>query len=227
MAVAASSAETRARCRPSPVNGSRNPAASPASNQPGPGAAGHPMPDGPRPLDAVEGLPGAPGGRVVRRGRDRGDEPRGHGLRAVASDRRAPRRTEDDPDVDPPARDRRDADVPVADEPHPGVALRGAVRIGEVVREAEARREPGRPGDAGGSGHDRAQAVGADDDACRQGEPLVRSGAVHADRRRGRRRSRSSPGGRRRPPLAARSSSAGSSAERSNPTAGSPPPSAP
>ena len=36
--AAASSAETRARWRPSPVNGSRNPAASPTRNQPGPPA---------------------------------------------------------------------------------------------------------------------------------------------------------------------------------------------
>ena len=155
-----------------------------AREQPaGSGTAGHSMPDRPRPLDAVQGGLGAPRGRVVRRGRDRGDEPRGHGLGTVASHRRAPRRTEDDPDVDAPTRDRRDADVPIADEAHPGVAIRGTVRIGEVVGHAEARREPGRPRHAAGSGHDRSEAVGADDDARRQGEPLVRPAAV--DPRRG------------------------------------------
>ena len=211
------------------MNGSRKPAASPTSSQPGPARRVTRWPSGQAPATASVGVAVAPRGRVVGRRRDGGDDRVGDGARAVPGERRPPRAAEHDPDVDPAAGHRRDPDVAVAQHPHPGVAAAGRIGVGQVVGQPDPRVEPDRPGDTGRPGDDRVRPVGADDDrrphairaAVRRRAPPSRPA------RQVRRRSRSSRGGPRRRPPTARSSRTGSSRDRSNPTAGSPPVSAP
>ena len=124
----------------------------------------------------------------------------GDRARPVAGERVPPRPTEHDPDVDPAARHRRDADVAVAQDAHPGVAVgpRRRVAVGEVVGQAEPRREPGRAGDAGRTRDDRMRPVRPDDDRGLQRDASGRPDrGPRAAERRGRRRRRSSPAGRR------------------------------
>ena len=76
-----------------------------------------------------------------------------------------PRPPEHDADIDPAAGHRRDPDVAVAQDAHPGIAARVRVGIGKVVRQADPRSRAGpaarrRPP----ARHDRMQAVRADDD---------------------------------------------------------------
>ena len=133
-----------------------------------------------------------------------------------------------DPDVDPPAGDRSDPDITVAQDSHPGVAARVRVRVGEVVGQPDPRVETSRTGDSNPARDDRVESVGADDDrGAERGGPPVGAADGGAARSVGRRRSRASRAGHRRPRVTARSRSAGSSRDRSKPTAGSPPVSAP
>ena len=74
IAAAASSVETSARWRPSPVNGSRNPAASPTSNQPGPARRVTRRPSGAAPASGSQRSAVAPRGRIAVGRRDRGHD---------------------------------------------------------------------------------------------------------------------------------------------------------
>ena len=177
---------------PRPVNGSRNPAASPTSSQPGPGP------------------PARPGGRAARRRRPRRAaapparrpgrprwrartrrSDRATAARPVARQRRPPRRPSTIPTFTRPPGTGRDPDVAVADDEHPRVATaRRTVGSRDVVASPSAAGQARGPGHAGRRGHDRAQPVGADDRPRR--EPVVAcrraSRTLEPARRRGRRR---------------------------------------
>ena len=170
IATAASSVETSARWMPSPVNGSRKPAASPTRNQPGPArrvtrraerrrrrrcvrtrSPPTSRPDRPR-----------PGGSCGGHGRP--SRPRRRGQRV------APRGAQHDPDVDAAARDRGEPDIAVADHNESGVAAavigRRGPGVGDVPGQSDPGREAGGPGDAGCAGDERMGAIRADDDPC-------------------------------------------------------------
>ena len=138
-------------------------------------------------------------------------------------------RPEHDPDVDPAAGHRRDPDIAVAQDAHPGVA---AARPGRGRGGGRSARPADRAGPAGRRRPPRATTecgpsaptTTARGSWSRRPVGLADASSapvVEIDRRR-----RASRAGRRRRP-AASSSSAGSSRDRSNPTAGSPPVSAP
>ena len=94
-----------------------------ADEQPAPaGPAAHAMADRPGARDGVERRAVAPGGGIVVGRRDARDEPVRDRVRAIAGDLGLPRGPEHDPDVHSVAGHRRDADVAVADDPHPGIA---------------------------------------------------------------------------------------------------------
>ena len=73
-------------------------------------------------------------------------------------------RAQHDPDVDASGGDRREPDVAIADQHHPGVADREAIRVDHVVREPDPPPEIGRPLDTRSPPDDRSRAVGPDDD---------------------------------------------------------------
>jgi hypothetical protein len=142
------------------------------------------MPDRRRTGDPVERRTVPPPARIAEARRDGRDDRTGDPLRAIAGEARPPRRTEDDADVHPAAGHRRDADVAVADEPHPRVdtGLVGTF-VGKVVREPDPWCDPGRSGDPGGTSDDGSEPIRADDDpgAERRLARPGRGGAV-ADR---------------------------------------------
>ena len=135
MAGAASSAETRARWSPSPLNGSRNPAASPTRNQPWAGSGVARMPSGAAPATASVGWSsaarhGAGSSAVAGRSRRIPAAEGGRPLALRSAGRHDGPRTM--PDVDPLAGHRRDADVSVADDlrdgPRPASSPRPSAR---------------------------------------------------------------------------------------------------
>ena len=221
MAAAASSAETSARWSPSPVNGSRNPAASPTSSQPGPARRVTRCADRPCAGDLVERrVGGARSAGSSGRWRDRGHDRRGDRPRPVPGDRPATERPQHDPDVHPPARHRRDPDVAVADQAHPRVASRpSGRRRGDRSARAARDRPAGRATPAARATTERgpsaptmtarAESRGPLLRRGRAGRPVSRSTAVTAQPRR-----TSAPAAR------ASSSRAGSSARPVEPDAG-------
>ena len=116
-----------------------------ADEQPaGTGAPGHAVTERPGARDGVQRLAVAPQRRVLVGRRDGGDDGGGHRAGAVTGQRRAPRRAQHDPDVHPAAGDRRDADVAVAQDPHPRVADAGRVRCPRGGRSARSAVRAGR-----------------------------------------------------------------------------------
>ena len=150
MAAAARRAETSARWRPSPVNGSRNPAASPTTSQPGPARRATRQPSGLAPAIASVARParhasGSPpsGGTAAR---TRSAVVAAPSRRQVATPSIA---GEHDADVDSAARHGRDPAVRAAgQDDHPRVpgSIAGLVR--EVPRQADPPAERRRPVDA-------------------------------------------------------------------------------
>ena len=138
----------------------------------------HPVAERPGAGDRVGRFAVAPDRRVTVDRGDRGDDRIRDRARPVADERRPPRPAEHDADVDPTARDRRDPDVAVTQDAHPGVAARGRVGVGEVVGEPDAWVEPGRSRDAGRPSHDRMRTIGPDDDPCRERRRLGRPAAA-------------------------------------------------
>ena len=156
-----------ARWRPSPVNGSRNPAASPTTSQPGPARRATRLPRGLAPAIASVAAPvrhasGSPGSR-----RDRGQRPR----RAIAA---APVRRE------PPPPGPAASTMPMLTRPpgtgampqyaagehdHPRVARPGRRSSSATCqRQPDPRGQRRRADDARGLRDDRPRPVGADDD---------------------------------------------------------------
>ena len=124
----------------------------------------------------------APVGRVVggrRDGRERRVADRGRPVRARVA---PPRRPEHDPDVDPPAGHRREADVAVAehDEPARPCGPSGSRGPGRATwqRQPDPWRQAGGRATPAAARHDRMRAVRADDDAgpelaCRRSREAV------------------------------------------------------
>ena len=188
-----------------------------ADEQPvGAGPARDPDADRGGTLDRVADLRARPRHGVVVRRRDRrGGQPARRRSRPRSRSRDPPAPIgEDDPDVDPAARDRREPDIAAVEHDHPGVANGVGPRIGDVERQRRPIAEGRTPRDAGIPGDDRAEPVGADD-----------HGGVGAFRRwrawpRRRATDRTvDPGRISAPASAAIASRCGSSRDRSSPTA--------
>ena len=176
---------------PRRVNGSRNPAASPTRNQPGPARRDDPLADRRGARDRIAAGTGAPAAGVV--GRSARSPPTISRLTRSApslAEAAPPARAEDDPDVHPTARDRGDPGVAVAQDDHPGVARRRAVRVVEVEREPDPPGERRPPTDAERPGDHGADPVGSHDDPGAQwldgrGGIVVRPASLDDGRRPG------------------------------------------
>ena len=163
-AAAARLADVSARCSPSPVKGSRNPAASPTSSQPRPARRSARTPSGDAPSIVSHLVGGRPVDGIVRRRRDRSEHGGDRRLRALPPQPLQPRAAEHDPDVDAAPGHRREPDIAAVEQDDPGVIAPLRSRIRDMEREADARGEPGGPGHAKRAGDNRPQPIGADDD---------------------------------------------------------------
>ena len=193
------------------MNGSRKPAASPTSSQPSPAAPRHGGAHRPNADEPV-------GDRwISARWRRSGAAAPSRGSRvatgsgAVGRSARRPRRSEHDPDVDPVARHRREADVAVAKDDHPRIR-RVACRLAGVARPGRGRSSRSRarvrraawPRPRSRATMDRSPSAPDDDRRLELERPSATSGALADDPRPFGRRARPvrprAPRARPRPP---------------------------